>query len=91
MDLGLTGKSAIVTGAAQGIGRAIAEMLLDEGAHLALVDIDGARIHFDGGWALVRASNTEPVLVLRFEADSEERLASIRNEVESVVQRFRNA
>lgn len=57
----------------------------------SLVDIDGARIQFDGGWALVRASNTEPVLVLRFEADSEERLASIRNEVESVVRRFRNA
>ena len=57
----------------------------------SLVDIDGARIQFDGGWALVRASNTEPVLVLRFEADSEERLASIRNEVESVLQRFRNA
>ena len=40
----------------------------------SLIDIDGARIQFDGGWALVRASNTQPVLVLRFEADSEARL-----------------
>ncbi|MBW2191898.1 MAG: phosphomannomutase/phosphoglucomutase [Deltaproteobacteria bacterium] len=55
-----------------------------------LVDIDGARIQFDGGWALVRASNTQPVLVLRFEADSEQQLASIRGEVESVLGRFRN-
>jgi phosphomannomutase/phosphoglucomutase len=55
-----------------------------------LIDIDGARIQFDGGWALVRASNTQPVLVLRFEADSEKQLATIRGEVESVLERFRN-
>jgi phosphomannomutase/phosphoglucomutase len=55
-----------------------------------LIDIDGARIQFDGGWALVRASNTQPVLVLRFEADSQPRLESIRSEVESVLERFRN-
>jgi phosphomannomutase/phosphoglucomutase len=53
-----------------------------------LIDIDGARIQFDGGWALVRASNTQPVLVLRFEADSREKLASIRADVESVLGRF---
>lgn len=50
-----------------------------------LVDIDGARIQFPGGWALVRASNTQPVLVLRFEADSEKQLRSIRDEVKSVL------
>ncbi len=54
-----------------------------------LADIDGARIQFDGGWALVRASNTQAVLVLRFEADSEARLAEIRAEVESVLDGFR--
>jgi len=54
-----------------------------------LVDIDGARIQFDGGWALVRASNTQPVLVLRFEADSQRELESIRSEVESVLRRLR--
>jgi phosphomannomutase/phosphoglucomutase len=55
-----------------------------------LVDIDGARIQFDGGWALVRASNTQPVLVLRFEADSEQQLTAIRSEVESVLEHFRD-
>jgi phosphomannomutase/phosphoglucomutase len=50
--------------------------------------IDGVRIRFDdGAWALVRPSNTGPILVLRFEAPSVERLAAVRNEVESVVER----
>jgi phosphomannomutase/phosphoglucomutase len=48
-------------------------------------DVDGARVRFEGGWGLVRASNTGPVLVLRFEATSEARLAEIRAEVEAVV------
>jgi phosphomannomutase/phosphoglucomutase len=56
-----------------------------------LVDIDGARIQFPGGWALVRASNTQPVLVLRFEADSKPRLEAIRSEVESVLDRLRRS
>ncbi len=50
-----------------------------------VIDVDGARIQFAGGWGLVRASNTQPVLVLRFEADTRERLAQIRSEVEGVV------
>jgi phosphomannomutase/phosphoglucomutase len=50
-----------------------------------VIDIDGARIAFDGGWGLVRASNTGPVLVLRFEAATAARLAEIRAEVESAV------
>ncbi len=50
-----------------------------------VVDIDGARIRFDGGWGLVRASNTQPVLVMRFEAETEERRDEIRREVEEVV------
>jgi len=48
-----------------------------------VVDIDGARVTFPGGWGLVRASNTGPVLVLRFEADSPERLGEIQTLVES--------
>jgi phosphomannomutase/phosphoglucomutase len=53
----------------------------------AVVDVDGVRVLFaDGGknvgWGLVRASNTGPVLVLRFEADTPERLATIRLEME---------
>ncbi len=44
--------------------------------------IDGIRIRFSDGWALIRASNTQPVLVLRFEAVNEVRLAEIRELVE---------
>jgi phosphomannomutase/phosphoglucomutase len=55
-----------------------------------VIDVDGARIQFEGGWGLVRASNTQPVLVLRFEADSEARLNTIRNEVEAVVERLKH-
>jgi phosphomannomutase/phosphoglucomutase len=50
-----------------------------------VLDVDGARITFPGGWGLVRASNTQPALVLRFEAASAVRLSEIRNEVEAVV------
>ena len=44
-------------------------------------DIDGARIEFEDGWALIRASNTQPVIVIRFEADSVAGLRSIRDDV----------
>ncbi len=47
-----------------------------------VIDVDGARVLFDGGWGLLRASNTQPVLVLRFEAKSAERLAQIRGTME---------
>jgi phosphomannomutase / phosphoglucomutase len=50
-----------------------------------VLDVDGARVTFEGGWGLVRASNTQPALVLRFEAESHARLAEIRGEVESIV------
>jgi phosphomannomutase / phosphoglucomutase len=51
------------------------------------VDVDGARVLFAHGWGLVRASNTQPVLVMRFEASSEELLSQYRAEFESVVAR----
>jgi phosphomannomutase/phosphoglucomutase len=50
-----------------------------------IIDIDGARIPFGDGWGLVRASNTQPVLVLRFEALSKERLQIIRDIVENAL------
>ncbi|MBC7172234.1 MAG: phosphomannomutase, partial [Polyangiaceae bacterium] len=50
-----------------------------------VVDVDGARINFHDGWGLVRASNTQPVLVMRFEAGSVGRLEEIRADVERVV------
>jgi phosphomannomutase/phosphoglucomutase len=43
------------------------------------VDIDGARVTFPGGWGLVRASNTQPALVMRFEARDEPTLSQIRS------------
>jgi phosphomannomutase / phosphoglucomutase len=48
-----------------------------------VIDIDGVRVLFGDGWGLVRASNTQPALVLRFEALSEARLAEIRHRIES--------
>ena len=50
-----------------------------------IVDVDGARILFPQGWGLVRSSNTQPVLVMRFEAPNQELLNEYRREVESVV------
>jgi phosphomannomutase/phosphoglucomutase len=44
----------------------------------SVIDVDGARVLFDGGWGLVRASNTQPVLVLRFEAENQDRLEAIQ-------------
>jgi len=53
-----------------------------------VITTDGARILFDGGWGLVRASNTQAILVLRFEADSQENLTRIREMVETCVNSF---
>jgi len=51
-----------------------------------IIDIDGVRAIFPKGWALVRASNTQAILVLRFEAETEEDLQNIRSEVEKTVE-----
>jgi phosphomannomutase/phosphoglucomutase len=51
-----------------------------------VIDIDGCRVLMEGGWGLVRASNTQPALVLRFEALGEERLAQIRGMVTSALE-----
>ncbi|MEF3698200.1 phosphomannomutase/phosphoglucomutase [Desulfolutivibrio sp.] len=48
-----------------------------------IIDVDGVRLVFPDGWALVRASNTQPALVLRFEAETPARLAEIRRLVEA--------
>ena len=65
------------------------------GAGLPVVDIDGARVSFgtekDPAWGLVRASNTGPVLVLRFEATTPERRDALRAQVEGVVSDARAA
>jgi len=51
----------------------------------SIVDVDGVRILFPHGWGLVRASNTQPVLVMRFEATNAELLAAYQKEVEAAV------
>lgn len=53
-----------------------------------VITIDGARIIFENGWGLVRASNTQALLVLRFEADTAQHLEEIRNIVEEAVERL---
>jgi phosphomannomutase/phosphoglucomutase len=50
-----------------------------------IIDVDGVRVKFDDGWGLVRASNTQPILVLRFEALTEKRLAEIKKLIEDKV------
>lgn len=50
--------------------------------HYEVNSLDGVRILFEDGWGLVRASNTQPVVVARYEASSETRLRAIRDEVE---------
>ena len=51
-----------------------------------VIDIDGMRVLFGDGWGLVRASNTQPALVLRFEAPTQSRLDEIRARVESALE-----
>jgi phosphomannomutase/phosphoglucomutase len=50
-----------------------------------LIDIDGVRVRFPNGWGLLRASNTQPVLVMRFEADTPAHLADYRQLLEGAV------
>jgi phosphomannomutase/phosphoglucomutase len=55
-------------------------------------ELDGVRVRYaDGAWSLVRASNTGPIIVMRFEAPTPERLAAIRADVEAVVRDARAA
>ncbi|MDR7555991.1 MAG: phosphomannomutase/phosphoglucomutase [Armatimonadota bacterium] len=53
-----------------------------------VIDVDGARVLFPDGWGLVRASNTQPVLVLRAEATTEAGLARIKAAIEEALRRF---
>jgi len=50
-----------------------------------VLDIDGVRVEFDYGWGLLRASNTSPVLVLRFEAINEDNLEKIKEKFRNVL------
>jgi phosphomannomutase/phosphoglucomutase len=50
-----------------------------------VITVDGIRAVFDKGWGLIRASNTQPVLVMRFEANDPAALESIKTMMENIV------
>ena len=60
------------------------EVLMKKGYNIN--DIDGVRVDFEDGWGIVRASNTEPMIKCRFEANNEEALERIRHAVMSVLE-----
>ena len=62
---------------------AVTARLRTDPAVTSVIDVDGVRAAFAGGWGLVRASNTQPALVMRCEAISAERLAEIRAALEA--------
>jgi phosphomannomutase/phosphoglucomutase len=56
--------------------------------HFDVIDVDGVRVRFADGWGLIRASNTQPALVLRFEATSQEKLDEYRALIENKLKEF---
>ena len=58
--------------------------------HYDIIDVDGVRVQFPEGWGLIRASNTQPALVLRFEARSAEKLQEYRAIIESKLQELQS-
>ena len=67
--------------------RIVDEVRRELAALYPVIDIDGVRAIFPKGWGLVRASNTQAVIVLRFEADTEADLGAIQKEVRGVLQK----
>jgi phosphomannomutase/phosphoglucomutase len=53
------------------------------------IEVDGVRVIVPGGWGLIRASNTQPLLVLRWEAQSEEKMAELQRLIEGTVEEVR--
>jgi len=58
--------------------RIVADLASEFKKEYQVIDVDGARVVFNGGWGLIRASNTQPVLVLRFEAQDQKTLQEIQ-------------
>jgi phosphomannomutase / phosphoglucomutase len=56
-----------------------------------IVDVDGVRVTFPDGWGLIRASNTQPILVVRYEASTKERLAEIQKLIDGTIATVRQA
>jgi len=72
------------------VARATASLRIDPAVR-DLVTIDGVRAKFNDGWGLVRASNTQPALVMRCEAATADRLAAIRSLIEAHIETARRA
>jgi len=56
--------------------------------HYDVVDVDGVRVQFPQGWGLIRASNTQPAMVLRFEAQTDAKLKEYRALLENKLKEF---
>lgn len=56
--------------------------------HYEVIDVDGVRVKFPEGWGLIRASNTQPALVLRFEARSQDKLNEYRRLIEEKLKEY---
>jgi phosphomannomutase/phosphoglucomutase len=71
----------------------VAERVRDQfrGEGRDIIDVDGVRVRFPHGWGLLRASNTQPVLVMRFEAENAAQLAEYQRVVEEAVAKARSA
>ncbi|HWE23679.1 MAG TPA: phosphomannomutase/phosphoglucomutase [Myxococcales bacterium] len=54
------------------------------------IEVDGVRVIVPGGWGLIRASNTQPILVLRWEAQSEQKMAELQRLIEGTVDEVRS-
>lgn len=67
--------------------RIVEEVKKELGEKYPVVDIDGVRVSYPKGWALVRASNTQAALVLRYEAETPEDLEAIKKEVGGTLER----
>ncbi|HWR98539.1 MAG TPA: phosphomannomutase/phosphoglucomutase [Candidatus Methanoperedens sp.] len=66
----------------------VAALAKEFAAGREVIDIDGVRVNYADGWGLLRASNTQPVLVMRFESTSPAGLARIRGEITGALARF---
>jgi phosphomannomutase/phosphoglucomutase len=70
---------------------AVTAMMRARADVIGVIDVDGVRARFDGGWGLVRASNTQPALVMRCEAATPARLTEIRAILEAAITAAREA
>lgn len=66
----------------------VVEKVKEAFKHYPVIDIDGVRVNFEDGWGLIRASNTQPALVLRFEAETPGALDRIRGRIEGELKKL---